>query len=57
MLSKKHCQPIFFSGPSQRHDITSVIVGCGMRPSENRKRLLAIFNVVKLVVKRLVSLL
>lgn len=56
MLSEKHCQPIFFGRPSQRHDITSVIVDCGIRPSESRKRLLAIFNVVEFVVKCLVSL-
>jgi hypothetical protein len=57
MLSKKHGQSIFFGRPSDRHKIISVIVDGGARPSEKRERLLAIFNVVELVVKCLVSLL
>jgi hypothetical protein len=56
MLSEEHGQPVFLDGPSQRHDITSVIVDCSTRPSESGKRLLAIFNVVEFVVECLVSL-
>lgn len=56
MLSEKHCQPVFLGGPSQRHKITSVIVDCSTRASENRKHLFAIFNVVEFVVTSLVSL-
>lgn len=56
-LSEKNRQPIFLDRPSYGHDIVSVIIDFGTRSSKNRKRLLAIFDVVESIVEGLVSLL
>src|SRR4051794_36850664 len=35
ILSEKHCQPIFFGGPSQRHDIMRLAI-LTSGPTQNR---------------------
>jgi hypothetical protein len=56
MLSEKHRQPIFFSGPSQRHDIISVIVDSGIGASKGRECLFSMLNIVEIVVECFVGL-